>query len=185
MKKLNVVLLALCGVACAGQPKMQVGMPIENHGDVVLRRDFRQDGVTIDSADMIRTLGEDARSSQHIAAYKGWRTASLLLAAAGGALIGWPVGEALGGKREPMWELAAIGGGLATVSFPLGVVSEFQLHQAVKTYNAGLENEAVSFVPRAPRAFGTASALHVHSPLVPPSGLEWLSESAPRPAGEW
>lgn len=44
-----------------------------------------------------------------------------ILAAAGGALIGWPIGTYIGGG-EPEWVLAGIGAGLVAIAIPLAII---------------------------------------------------------------
>jgi hypothetical protein len=66
------------------------------------------------------------------------------LSLAGGVLIGWPIGQALGQglfrikDKEPTWVLAAVGGGLVIVSIGFGVGSSKQLKKAVDIYNQGI-----------------------------------------------
>ena len=53
----------------------------------------------------------------------GYTIAGNIFAGIGGALIGWPLGTALGGG-EPMWELAAVGGGCIALAIPLVIVGK-------------------------------------------------------------
>jgi|GEM_PF-6494216 len=133
------VLLVLV-TGCAGQPrpKMRVGAPLENKGDLFLKREFHQDGVAVDTVDVIQRLAHDPSSKGHITASRTWRTVAMLTGAASGALIGWPVGEAIGGKTDPAWELAAVGGALTLTALSLAVLSESQLHRAARAYNESL-----------------------------------------------
>jgi len=60
----------------------------------------------------------------------------------GGALIGWPIGEAISGG-DPNWVLAGIGAGLAIVAIPIGSSAKKNAEKAVDLYNATLN--ATSF----------------------------------------
>lgn len=60
-----------------------------------------------------------------------------ILGFAGGFMIGWPIGESLGGKKDPQWGLAA--GGLALVIVGGVLEKSFQkkANQAFDLYNQG------------------------------------------------
>jgi hypothetical protein len=58
--------------------------------------------------------------------------------AAGGALVGWPIGQALAGEDKPLWVLAGAGGGLIAVSIPFSVAASNNLVNAVDAHNAGV-----------------------------------------------
>lgn len=62
-----------------------------------------------------------------------------VLAFAGGFMVGWPVGTAIGGG-DPNWGLAAVGGGLLLATIPL--VNGFNKNAiaAVELYNGSLRN---------------------------------------------
>lgn len=64
---------------------------------------------------------------------------SNVLAFAGGALIGWPVGTALGGG-DPQWGLAGAGAGLVLIAIPLSIGFKNHATKAVDLYNAGETN---------------------------------------------
>jgi hypothetical protein len=68
-------------------------------------------------------------------AYNG---GAMVLAAIGGALIGWPVGEAIGGKDDPKWVLAGAGAGAVTVGIVLGMQGVKHAKRAVDIYNGGV-----------------------------------------------
>ena len=68
-------------------------------------------------------------------AYNG---GAMALAAVGGSLIGWPVGEAIGGSDDPKWVLAGAGAAVTTVAIVLGVQGVKQAKRAVDIYNVGV-----------------------------------------------
>ena len=69
--------------------------------------------------------------------------ADQVLGFVGGALIGWPLGTALGGG-EPNWGLAAGGAGLVLVSIPLNAGYKKHATKAVELYNG---SSATSRIP--------------------------------------
>jgi len=77
----------------------------------------------------------------HIRSAQTSQTGGFILSYAGGALIGWPVGTALGGG-EPNWLLAGIGAGLVLVAIPIGLHSTRQSRQAVDIFNSGLQTSS-------------------------------------------
>lgn len=66
-------------------------------------------------------------------------TFASILGGAGGFLVGWPVGTALGGG-EPDWTLAGIGAGLIVLSIPVSLSSAKHAANAVDIYNEGLRS---------------------------------------------
>src|SRR5580765_2703743 len=71
------------------------------------------------------------------------RAFSNVLGAIGGALVGFPVGQAIGGG-DPNWTLAAVGGGLIAVSIPFAIAYKKHAGKAVSIYNA--KNYKTSFL---------------------------------------
>jgi len=57
----------------------------------------------------------------------------------GGALIGWPIGTALGGG-DPNWTLAGVGVGVALISIPFSSAFSKHATKAVTLYNKGLKS---------------------------------------------
>ncbi len=60
-------------------------------------------------------------------------TFAQIFGAAGGLLIGWPLGTALGGG-EPKWYLAGIGAAFAAISIPLSINFKKKANQAIKDH---------------------------------------------------
>lgn len=60
------------------------------------------------------------------------------IAFAGGYLIGYPVGMAIGGKQDPVWTLAGIGAGLIAVAIPVAIHSNKFSRNAVAAHNEQL-----------------------------------------------
>ncbi len=60
---------------------------------------------------------------------------------AGGFLIGWPLGTAIGGG-EPNWSLAGIGAGLVIISIPFSSAYNKHATKAVNIFNRDLKQTA-------------------------------------------
>ena len=57
-----------------------------------------------------------------------------LLSAAGGFMVGWPVGTAIGGG-EPNWTMAGIGAGIIAISIPISANFKKKGHSAINQHN--------------------------------------------------
>lgn len=103
-----VTLLVAMHMACAGAPptaKM-------DRARLIHREDgYQQDGVALDPEDMAEKLSDEPEAAPHVTRAKTLSVIALVLASAGGALVGWPVGGKIGGDDDPAWELAYVGGG--------------------------------------------------------------------------
>lgn len=60
-----------------------------------------------------------------------------ILGFAGGFMIGWPIGQSLGGKKDPQWGLAAGGLALVIVGGVLEKSFQTKANQAFDLYNQG------------------------------------------------
>lgn len=67
------------------------------------------------------------------------RSFAAVLGFAGGGLIGWPLGTALGGG-DTNWTMAGIGAGLIVVGIPISSSANKKINQAVELYNASLKS---------------------------------------------
>ena len=56
---------------------------------------------------------------------------------AGGFLIGYPVGTAIGGG-EPKWAMAGIGAGLLIIAIPISSGANKKVKKAIRLYNKSL-----------------------------------------------
>ena len=96
--------------------------------------------ITIGKAiQMMKSTDEEAyRNMQSASANNAMAT---VLGAAGGFLIGWPLGTAVGGG-DPQWELAAIGTGLVVLAFPFANQAKKKASKAVNIYNRDFRESA-------------------------------------------
>jgi hypothetical protein len=136
---------------CASPPKMNANAPIEKRS-VFLGTSYEQGGQAIDQGDMIDKLENEPRAADELSGYSAFGVTSLILATAGGALVGWPIGQAIGGEEEPLWVLAGVGGGLIAVSIPFAIVASNKLDNAVDAHNQSVGQGAVPSSPTGARS---------------------------------
>ena len=106
---------------------------------------YLQNGEGIDTGFLTDQLQKEPESASNASTARALRIASVLLAGAGGAMVGWPLGQALGnelakssgGRRgdEPLWPLAGAGAAAIGLSIPLAVLGIFAMDNAVKDHN--------------------------------------------------
>ena len=134
----STALLASCAllqVGCATTgAKLDTREPIEKRS-AFLGTSYEQHGEKLDSSDLIDKLEDDPASSADVSAARAWSVVGIILAGAGGALVGWPLGQKLAGDDDPAWVLAGVGGGLFAVSIPFSVLAAGSFEDAVDAYN--------------------------------------------------
>jgi hypothetical protein len=135
------ILMVLSTVGCAATPKrvrMDADRPIEtDHG-------YRQGGQLLESSDMLDKLAKERDSAPHVQRARALTTVAVILAAAGGALVGWPLGQKIGGNQSPTWELAYAGAGAIVVAIPLEICALSSVNSAVQAHNSVLGVDPIS-----------------------------------------
>ncbi|WP_437670198.1 hypothetical protein [Sorangium sp. So ce131] len=126
--------LALHGIGCVSLPKMDATMPIEIDRGFLAPR-YKQAGHPIDHGDMVAKLKREPSAEPAASRGEGLRVFSSIMATAAGALIGWPLGEAIAGERKPMWALAGVGAGVFAVNIPIAIWADSSMDNAVEAYN--------------------------------------------------
>ena len=132
--RVGVLVGALVASACASAPKMNVSAPIEKES-AFLGTSYEQRGEPIDRGDMIEKLEQEPEASEELSGAGAFSAIAVLSAAVGGALIGWPIGEAVAGNDDPKWVLAAVGGGFVAISIPFAIVADNKVENAVDAHN--------------------------------------------------
>lgn len=97
---------------------------------------FSQDGKVLTLNQLSNILKSNPQAYQEMKTAKSSYAAAMVISYAGGFLVGWPIGTALGGG-EANWTLAAIGAGLIAVSIPISQGFNKRARQAVDTFNGG------------------------------------------------
>ena len=86
---------------------------------------------------LVNTMQPNEQAYKQIKSAQSTYALATVIGMAGGFMVGWPLGTAMGGG-EPNWTMAGIGAGLIIVSIPVSQKFNKQAKQAVKTYNGGL-----------------------------------------------
>ena len=140
MKAMNCMVVAMMvssGIGCASLPRMDADDPIEIDSGPFGPR-YKQDGQGIDPSDMADQLDKEPEATSDVSRSQGLRIVALLLGAAGGALIGVPLGQAAGGERDPLWPLAGAGAGAVALSIPATIWAVSSMDSAVEAHNQAL-----------------------------------------------
>jgi len=102
---------------------------------------YLQNGRQLRMAEMVSIVKVEDLAYTKMQSAKSNTTMASILGAAGGLLIGWPIGSAIAGG-EPNWTLAIVGAGLIVVSIPISIKGNNQATEAVNIYNASLDKQA-------------------------------------------
>ncbi|MGK3987329.1 hypothetical protein WME99_30080 [Sorangium sp. So ce136] len=160
------VALALHGLGCvAAQQKMDPSRPIELHTGFFAAR-YKQDGKPI--SDVPEWLAKEPEAAPYVSRSQALTVLAGLVAGAGGGLIGWPVGEALGGERDPVWPLAGAGAVAIALTIPLAIWSVSNMDSAAEAHNRLLlQGSEWSAAPKR-----EAAPAERAGPVAPPARLE-------------
>lgn len=121
MKKLFLLLLLLSSFSSYAQQDMQVSHQL-----------LAYQQVKNTSTPVFNYGGGYGRGNKCV---NGFTVTGNILAAAGGALIGWPLGTAVGGG-DPEWILAGVGAGVLAVAIPLAIVGQRRCSGGGRRYGA-------------------------------------------------
>ena len=130
-----VLLAAALALGCG--PGEQV-RPFDASKRIETDHDYRQEGHLIDSGEMWKKLEADPDTGPHVRRAKVLEIVSTVMVAPSGILVGWPLGEAIAGDPDPLWELAVVGGVLFVAGIPLMVWSASSCRKAITVHNAGV-----------------------------------------------
>ena len=96
---------------------------------------FKKDGKPLPLKKLELLLKNDAIASEQFKKGKGANTVGVVLGSAGGFLVGYTIGEALGGGPAINPAVIALGAGLIGLSIPFTNSSCKKFKAAVETYN--------------------------------------------------
>jgi hypothetical protein len=99
---------------------------------------FLQNGKKLAPRNLLEITKSNAESYNEMKKAKSNFDVGNIFGFAGGFMVGWPIGTALGGG-EPNWTLAAIGAGLIVISIPFSSAYSKHAKNAVGIYNNGLK----------------------------------------------
>ena len=107
---------------------------------------FEQQGKTLLLKDMESIMKENKKAVALIQSAKTNQTWSLVLGTTGGALVGFPIGTAIGGG-EPEWSIAGVGAALIIATIPIVKGFNRKTKKAVDLYNNGVSSTSYQFQP--------------------------------------
>lgn len=128
--------LVFTQVACAALPRPVV--KLDPSRLIERGNGYQQGGRDLDAEDMVEKLSQEPAAAPHVRRSQTLSTIALILAAAGGGLVGWPVGSKLGGDDDPPWELAYTGAGAVLLAVPLMLWGVSSFDRAVDAHNSAL-----------------------------------------------
>lgn len=106
---------------------------------VVKRSNFLYHDKVLKPIEMLRLMQPNEMAFKTMKAARVYNGFSTFFSFAGGFMIGYPLGEAIGGKKDPHWVMLGIGVGLVGVSIPFAITSHKKAKEAAELYNAGLK----------------------------------------------
>ncbi len=95
---------------------------------------FYQGGERLNMSQLVNTMQMNEKAYKEIKSAQSTYTLGMIVGFAGGFMVGWPLGSALGGGK-PDWTIAGIGAGLIAVSIPISRKFNRQAKKAVNSYN--------------------------------------------------
>lgn len=107
---------------------------------------YMQDGKRLSITQLTSLMESNEKALSAIKKAKTNQIWGAVLGGAGGFLVGFPIGTAIGGG-DAKWELAAVGAGLIVASIPLNTGYNRQSKKAVDIYNKEITSSAYQFKP--------------------------------------
>ncbi|MGV3641105.1 MAG: hypothetical protein ACO1NZ_11335 [Adhaeribacter sp.] len=106
---------------------------------------FLQNGKTLKPRQLLDITQSNPEAFQEMKKAKSNFDVGYVFSLAGGTLVGWTLGTALGGG-EPNWAVAGVGAGLIGVSIPFSAAYSKHAKNAVRTYNGALHHTGMNKV---------------------------------------
>ncbi|NVJ88723.1 MAG: hypothetical protein HWD82_04710 [Flavobacteriaceae bacterium] len=107
---------------------------------------FTQDGKSLSLNDMQEIMKSNQEAYDLVQSAKSNKTWGMILGTAGGVLVGFPIGTAIGGG-DPEWALAGVGAALIVASIPIVKGFNNKTKKAVELYNNDVTSGAYHFNP--------------------------------------
>lgn len=125
--------LIICSIAVNGQVSVDSITSKKVFGGYM----YMQDGKILTLPQIESLLQSNAESAKLFKSAKSTGILLSILSYSGGFLVGYPLGQALGGG-EPIWEMAAVGAGLIGIAIPIASGVTKKMNRAVDAYNNAL-----------------------------------------------
>ncbi len=100
---------------------------------------YSQNGNQMTMKDLVKTMKPNKQAFDLIKKAQSNNTIASIIGFAGGGLIGWPIGTAIGGG-DANWTLAGIGAGLVAIGIPISSNANKKAKQAIELYNSSLDS---------------------------------------------
>ncbi len=113
----------------------------QNNGEITMKKDFwgfhfYQDGKQLYSTkEVLLTMQPNQQAFEEFAKARSNYNASIFFSVVGGFMIGWPIGQSIGGGRDPQWGLVAGGAVLAIVGLSFEATFNKRATKALSIYN--------------------------------------------------
>lgn len=107
---------------------------------------FSQSGKNLTLKDMQTIMKDNKEALDLVTSAKSNQTWGMILGTTGGALIGFPIGTAVGGG-DPEWALAGVGAALLVATIPIVKGFNRKTTKAVELYNSGVTSTSYHFNP--------------------------------------
>ncbi len=141
MKKIILTLIfALTTITFCKAQKIEMKKAFGGHT-------FSQNGENLSVSEVANLMKENSEAYKLMKSAKSNYTWGMILGGAGGALIGFPIGTAIGGG-DPEWALAGAGAALIVATIPIMKGFNKKTKKAVELYNAGVPTVSSSFQPQ-------------------------------------
>lgn len=95
---------------------------------------YTQNGKTLTAGELRNQMNTNEESANLMKKAQVNKTFATIFGAAGGALIGYPIGTAIGGG-DANWTLAGVGAGLVAVAIPFSIGANKRSKEAIDIYN--------------------------------------------------
>ena len=113
---------------------------------------FIQNDKKLRMGQLVTIMQPNEQAYKQIKSAQSNKTFADILGVAGGFLIGWPLGTAIGGG-DPNWALAGVGAGLVVVSIPIMSKANKWSIAAIETYNRSIKTGSFQKKPELHFAF--------------------------------
>jgi hypothetical protein len=114
----------------------------QTNGKIEMKKDFfgysfHQDSTDLWPRDVLQVMEVNTEAFQEFKKARANHAASTIFGAIGGFMIGWPIGQAIAGKDDPQWGLAAGGAALVFVGYSFDKTFKRRANKALAIYNGG------------------------------------------------
>jgi hypothetical protein len=122
----------------------------QTNGKIEMKKDFlgytfHQDSTELLPKDVLQVMEVNKVAFQEFKKARANHAASGIFSAIGGFAIGWPIGQAIAGKDNPLWGLAVGGAALVFVGYSFDKTFKKRATNALNIYNGGT---SISYAPK-------------------------------------